>query len=682
MWEAPDSLAVCPAGDSVAAGHPARLRLVLRYLDAALAPRVGVPPESLEVTLVALADPGGLAIHDERVVAGEIVAWAEDSTDAAGEARFTVPSLSGSGRIAIALRVSDEEVGADTVVVHGCDTDLDGRVSGTDAAADLDYSGAADAADLALRAPHLDHWRRTALHGALVRRTSLCDTCGDGATNTLGESGAAWSPDGRRLAFTLFTGPTADCAVHLTPSDPAEGDALTQFTFPPAGVHDYDPDWSPLGTEIVFDRGDSTIYRKGVPGVAPDTSLHLVTHSDDGSIAHRGDVTPAISPDGRWVVFSRKGPEGYWHLWKIPIEGMEAGAQAIQLTAEAAGSDQYPRWSPDGAWIYYDRENGLAGRRRVFRVPAAGGTADSVLAPAGAWDATTPDLSPDGAVLLAGVGPDAFAYARTIERALPTQGTLEHTIPGHPEFGVNEDFPLLVPRFSPDGTRVALRASAPGHLDQRQQIWATRRSMSLPPAITALGGMPIAPATPYVEVGAIVGAPLELGVSASDPEGDPLTCVAYFLRPDLGMSFDSGTATFDWTPPASAADSTYTVRLQIMTPSGGTAYALARIHVTAETGVENEAPCAIALHPGVPNPFRDRATLAFDLPRAARARLEVFDPQGRRVALLVDSPLPAGRHAATWRARGGGARPTRAGIYLCRLTAGPLTAERKILLLP
>ena len=676
-WAIGDSVAACPAGDSVAAGHPARLRVAVRYLGAASAfPRVGVPPESLRLVLAPLPDPDGAQVNDLTTLAGDPALFADDSTDAAGEARFTVASLSGTGRIALTITIAGERVATDLATIRSADADLDGRVSGADPATDIDYSGFVDAADLALLAPHAGHWHRAALGGTLVRRTDLCGTCLPETEGTLGESGAAWSPDGRRLAFTRFTGALADCAVHIVPSDPRDGDAMVQFSFPPAGVHDYDPDWSPLGTEIAFDRGDSACFRKGVPGLNPDTSLHLITRFDDGTPLHRGDINPAISPDGRWVAFSRKGVDGFWHLWKIRIEGMEAGATPVQLTATPYASDMYARWSPDGTMLYVDRQNGYDGQRRIYRVRASGGVQDSLLAPAGGLEAGSPGPAADGAVLAAGVGTHTSFGVRAIEAALPPQTTLARAIPAYPGAGVTEDYPLVLPRFSPDGTRVALRASPPDRPWELPQMWATRRNMSLPPAIHTLSSMPVAPATPFVDLAAAPGASLAFTLTASDPENDPLAWSAAFLRPDLGMSFDPAEAAFSWTPPPAASDSTFTVRFQVTTPSGGTAYALARIHVYVGAGVGAGGPAFPVLEPGRPNPFAGAISLAFVLPAACETHLEILDVAGRRVAIVLDGPLPAGRHEARWSP---GARLP-AGLYVARLTAGPVRATRKIVL--
>ena len=64
-----------------------------------------------------------------------------------------------------------------------------------------------------------------------------------------------------------------------------------------------------------------------------------------------------------------------------------------------------------------------------------------------------------------------------------------------------------------------------------------------------------------------------------------------------------------------------------------------------------------------PNPFDDRVTLTWDLPAPTTLKAEVFDLQGRRVALLQDGALPAGRHTLTWVSGSAGA-----GAYFIRLT--------------
>lgn len=63
-----------------------------------------------------------------------------------------------------------------------------------------------------------------------------------------------------------------------------------------------------------------------------------------------------------------------------------------------------------------------------------------------------------------------------------------------------------------------------------------------------------------------------------------------------------------------------------------------------------------------PNPFAEQTRIDFWLPQRSDVRLTVYDILGRRVALLVDRPLPRGWHEVTFRA---GTRSP--GMYFYRL---------------
>ncbi|MCP4573938.1 MAG: T9SS type A sorting domain-containing protein [bacterium] len=77
-----------------------------------------------------------------------------------------------------------------------------------------------------------------------------------------------------------------------------------------------------------------------------------------------------------------------------------------------------------------------------------------------------------------------------------------------------------------------------------------------------------------------------------------------------------------------------------------------------------------------PNPFNPSTVITFELPRAARARLEVFDTAGRKVATLVDRRLAAGPHQVNWRPR-----RLPSGVYVARLEADGETALQRMTLL-
>ena len=81
------------------------------------------------------------------------------------------------------------------------------------------------------------------------------------------------------------------------------------------------------------------------------------------------------------------------------------------------------------------------------------------------------------------------------------------------------------------------------------------------------------------------------------------------------------------------------------------------------TGVVPTAAPGLALSLRA-NPARDRLAVAFSLPDATPARLELFDVTGRRVEEREVGALGAGRHVVTL----AGGRRLASGVYLVRLS--------------
>ncbi|HET7250146.1 MAG TPA: hypothetical protein VFI79_09895 [Gemmatimonadales bacterium] len=81
-----------------------------------------------------------------------------------------------------------------------------------------------------------------------------------------------------------------------------------------------------------------------------------------------------------------------------------------------------------------------------------------------------------------------------------------------------------------------------------------------------------------------------------------------------------------------------------------------------------------------PNPARRGVSFSFGLPRAERARVEVFDADGRRVAIPIDLELGAGAHDGAWDGRRADGGFARAGIYYLRLTLPGCRESRRVTL--
>jgi hypothetical protein len=91
-------------------------------------------------------------------------------------------------------------------------------------------------------------------------------------------------------------------------------------------------------------------------------------------------------------------------------------------------------------------------------------------------------------------------------------------------------------------------------------------------------------------------------------------------------------------------------------------------------------PKRFELAQNYPNPFNPTTTIAYQLPKATRVKIEVFDVLGRKVATLFDGPQVAGLHQVTWDGRSENGEAAPSGVYMYRLTTPDYTQIRKMLL--
>jgi len=82
-----------------------------------------------------------------------------------------------------------------------------------------------------------------------------------------------------------------------------------------------------------------------------------------------------------------------------------------------------------------------------------------------------------------------------------------------------------------------------------------------------------------------------------------------------------------------------------------------------------------------PNPFNPVTTISFDLARAGRVELEVFDASGRRVKSLVDGTRSSGHHEVQWNGTDDGGRVVASGVYHYRLRTDGVEQSRPMVLL-
>lgn len=145
----------------------------------------------------------------------------------------------------------------------------------------------------------------------------------------------AWSPDGKKIAFSRFIGrgyqvflmdPNGSGATQLTRGDGSASDAA----------------WSPDGRRIAFTRcrGSCHVYAINADG----TGERRLTNGEPP-----GEESPTWSPDGRRIAF-------------VDINGifvMDAEGRAWQRLTDGPADDANPAWSPVAPMIAFDGSRGL-----------------------------------------------------------------------------------------------------------------------------------------------------------------------------------------------------------------------------------------------------------------------------------------------------------------------------------
>lgn len=147
-----------------------------------------------------------------------------------------------------------------------------------------------------------------------------------------------WSPDGSEIVFESTR--DGKYAIYLVRAD---GSGLRKLTSGEAD--DEQPRWSPDGKQIVF------ISQR-------DKHLQLYIMDADGSRQRRLtnvadiDYQPMFSPRGDWVVFiSRPEAASMIHA----IHAVRPDGTGRMLLSDQSANDTEPRWSPDGKKILFAR---------------------------------------------------------------------------------------------------------------------------------------------------------------------------------------------------------------------------------------------------------------------------------------------------------------------------------------
>lgn len=209
---------------------------------------------------------------------------------------------------------------------------------------------------------------------------------------------------------------------------------------------------------------------------ADGTGKQTITPSGGGFDPADGVRDVAFSRDGSWAAFADRTNSSLWVSW---ADGTHARRIAPSIGTYAG--DLHPAWSPDAKTIVFSRiDNAEEDVPQLWTVPSDGSAAPTVLVPFSRSDmcsADDPSFALDGSLAYTSMcAPSSGGWHASVVIIDPATKAVKRTIPG-----------FRIPRFSPDGSRLAAFSQVPDQSLGDAHVMATDGSgdTALDPAVAS-----------------------------------------------------------------------------------------------------------------------------------------------------------------------------------------------------
>ncbi|MGE0131842.1 MAG: winged helix-turn-helix domain-containing protein [Blastocatellales bacterium] len=256
----------------------------------------------------------------------------------------------------------------------------------------------------------------------------------------------SWSPDGREIAFIRWS--AKGRGLYVIPSLGGAERRISEHTFHFSARIS----WTPDGKGLVIQGNNSANEPRSLYFVVRETGeMRKLTTPPEGIY---GDRFPALSPDGKMIVFCRAAAISQSDLYLIPVNGGEPK----RLTFDQAET-KWPVWTPDGREIIFvsnRRDSSGSAQTRLWRMLVTGG-----------------ELHP---VEIAGRNPDAPAISKQGNRLAWAEDVRDFNIWQIELDGTQKQPPRQLlsstrwedsPQYSPDGSKIAFASDRSGSTE----IW-------------------------------------------------------------------------------------------------------------------------------------------------------------------------------------------------------------------